>query len=642
MALDLQGRQSLDVQFDGQSFPFGEMQELKYLHMVESVYQTIPTLSICVKDNSRWLARNKFLSDATVITITVSSGSGDNVKKQAFRFRKGAHKEERRIGDTVYTIDGWLDAPRYMNYGARKPVKGTSSSVLSNIAKDCDLKFYGAGTNDAQTWYPLGKPLSAFAAEVAKHGWATDTSCLCMSVTLDRSLVYRDVTSMDAPVATLGVLDVNTDGVLPVTAVEPDAASSSSNWQSGYGNVHVEQQVDSKQNHYTQHVGVGMRVNEPGSLQVNSSVKPAQPRVTVGPISMGNGHPSYARAAYQNRRVAQLFSVSVQTVVPVLTTVRSLDTVLLRTDALSSLEANALKMYAGTYRVARRVIWITPGYLVEKLQLVRRTLNVESSNAVAPESPVQQQVTQASPGAPSIPSQVPSPQKFSIPIGAAAVTGLVSAFAPVLAKQAIAAAKDLAKSAIQSVTSLANGASDTLKAKMESTDFNTRYTALIAEIASIRDAGVADILAYKATLPTDPFGQIPIKVANYKAQIATAINNQRPALEREEAAARLTVEAASDVISSNPWGASSKVSTAASKTLAAQVAGARGQADDDAATANTELTDTATASAASATAKQTEATTVAQDLQATLDNWEANLTTEQTNANNALDTAGIL
>lgn len=646
MAISLQGRLSLDVQFNGKSFPFGELQELVYLHMVESVYQTIPTLSLCVKDNNRWLAQNSLLNDGTLVTVSVSTGS-ETSQPQVFKFRKGAHKEERRVGEVVYTIDGWLDAPRYMNFAARKPIKGSSSSVLANIASDCGLTYRGDGTNDAQTWYPMGRPLQAFAQSIAKHGWASDTSCLCLSVCLDASLVYRDVTAMSTPVATLGLLDTSTPGVIPVTAFEPDAASASGNWQSGYGNLQVEQAAHSRDYNYTHHTHVGSQI-EQGALQVSSSLVPDQSRITVSPIEVGNTHPSHARAAYQNRRVSQLFSVSAQAVLSTLTQLKCLDTVLIRTDALDSAEAKAMKAYAGLYRVSRRVIWVTPGYLVEKVQLVRRTLNLDKSDTVVPNRPVATSIPTSAPSAvaaqPSLAARIqdklqPYKQKLSEAVAPVVAMGSSVVFSPGVLLLGITAGKDLALSAIQTATSLANNAANTLKSKMEGTDFDVRYTALNTEIESLLATALSAIAAHKLAFPGDPNGELPGIASTHKTAIQSAITLQEPDLAREANRAKLAVEAAKDVLESNPWSVVSKASSSGSKAVNALASASKGAGNALAVAAAAAVDSAKSASEASSTAVSKQVTATAEDLSNKVENWPALLETKKTAAWYDIDTA---
>jgi len=642
MAMILQGRLTLDVQFDGKSFPFSEFQELVYLHMVESLYQSVPSLSVCVKDNSRWLARNNVLSDGTKIVVTVSAGSDEKSRKSVFTFRKGAHKEDRRTGETMYTIDGWLDVPKYMAYAARKPVKGTSSSVLSKIASDSGMAYVGDGSNDTQTWYPMGRPLNVFASAVAKHGWSSNTSCMAMNVSLDKALVYRDVTAMSDPVAVLGLLDTNTEGVLPVTAFDPDTASGASNWQSGYGNVHVDQGLTDAAAQHTLHTNIGTQVNEQGSLQVNSQLRPAQARVTAGAPRVGNGHDAYARAEYQNRRVGALFSVSADAVVPLLTDLRCLDTVLVRTDAPDAVESTAMRTYSGLYRVIRRVVWITPGFLVEKLRLARRTLNTEAPSAVSSAT------ASINNGTSTASSLMPAPvtaavasvtSSLSEKVPPVVTTGTSPTFDFSKALEGLTSFKDTAVAAIVAVTAVSNGAADILMDKINNTDFKVRFDAVKADIASIQATGVAEIAAHKLAWPTDPFNLRPGMVASYKSQVQSAITAATPPLTRDETAARAAVEATTDVLSTNPWAGASAAQSGSLKAVNAQLGATRGLGAAEALAAQTELATTTATANATATAKQTATATAANTLQNTLDTWPAQLTAAKTTADAAFDAA---
>lgn len=638
MALELQGRQSLDIQFGGLSFPFDTTQGLKYLHMCESSTQVLPSLSVSLRDNSRWLARNGALDDGVVITVRVSSGADEKARTMVFRFRETGHKEESRQGDIVFTIDGWLDVPSFMTFSPRKPVRGTSSFVLSSIANDCGLVFRGAGTNDAQVWYPQGKPLYAFAADTAKHGWGSDTSCLALAVSLDGSLIYADITSMQDPAAVLGVLDVSTPGVLPVTAFEPDTASGAHNVTSGYGNEHVEQSVVGDAQH-TRHTGVATRT-EAGALQLNAQLRSAQARVTSGPLQVGNGHESHARAAYQNRRVAHLFSVTCSAVVPVLTGLRSLDTVLLRTDLASA--AGSLSAYAGLYRVTRRVVWIVPGFVVEKLTLARRTLSSNSATAVAPVASPTTTTVAVTAIAPKLAAQTPTQTSaLREKVAGVASQGLAIVSTAGQALVAFNAAKAAAQATINAVASAAHGMADSVLSKVNGSAFSTRFDAVTSTITGLRDQGLAEIAAAKAANPYVDQVTLTAIVSNYAMQITATINDNTPPLTREASSAQASIDAATSVLASNPWAPSASVLASATKTLSAQasLAGAAGAAA--LAQAQASLSQTQAAVSAAATAKQTSVTAAVTAVQGTLANWSTRLIDARDAAYTAMVNAAV-
>lgn len=635
MAMILHGRLSLDVQFNGDSFPFSELQELVHVHMVESLYQVVPALSLCVKDNGRWLSRGGYLSDGTLITIIVSSGAEDKMVKSTFSFRKGAHREDRSPGSMTYTIDGWLDVPHYMSYAARNPVTGTSSSVLTSLAGDAGLSFVGDGTNDKQTWYPGGRPLHTFAAAVAEHGWASDTSCMVLGVTLGKELIYKDVTAMGEPVATLGVLDTNTQGVLPVTAIATDTASAAGNWQSGYGNVHLDQSLFEIDAQHTLHTNIGTRI-ENGTLQINNDLRPAQSRLTSGALRVGNGHDSYARAAYQNRRASQLFSVGADVVVPTITKLKSLDTVLLRTDTVDAVEANALRAYAGLYRVVRRVVWITPGFLVEKLKLARRTLNAVAPDAVAAGT----RPASSGTGATTSASSATATARLSTPVKPTKALGItVPGLDNTKSLLGLASFANNALVAVTSVLALSNSAGTTLTNKVNTTDFKTHFDATLAQITALEDAGVAALEAHKVLYPVDTLGERPPMVLDYKTQIQAVIDEATPGLTHEASIAQHAANAATSVLAANPWGATSSVGSGALKTITAQLGATRGTATAETTAATASVSGASAAATMSADANKAATTSAVTTLQNDINTWAAQLATAQTEAGAALDAA---
>ena len=115
-----------------------------------------------------------------------------------------------------------------------------------------------------------------------------------------------------------------------------------------------------------------------GSLQVNSKIKGAVQRsnVNFAPIDVGNTHPNFEAALYQNRRLAGLFSTQVEILASEYTGVNLLDLVTLNVDK----SYTYLKAYTGEYRVASRAIRIQDHNYFEKLGLLRKTINSPSIN----------------------------------------------------------------------------------------------------------------------------------------------------------------------------------------------------------------------------------------------------------------------
>jgi hypothetical protein len=200
-----------------------------------------------------------------------------------------------------------------------------------------------------------------------------------MGVNLDKTLVYRDLSEQAGSVKNLVFGDYRPDSTM-VYDVVPNASSGTLNHYAGYQDMLVEQDVfatgENKQN---KNISVAKGVGQK-SLMVNSKVKQAvdQSRITFNPIDPGNTHPFYERAVYQNERMNMLFSSKVDAVTPEDSGLKLLDPVNLTVDKGSEY----LKSFSGGYRVASKVIRIQGNEYYEKLELLRRSTNVELTDAL--------------------------------------------------------------------------------------------------------------------------------------------------------------------------------------------------------------------------------------------------------------------
>ena len=372
------------ILFNSNEFPFTPANTLNFIHIVSSTKRALPHLVMSLTDGTRWLMGTSSLADGTRIQITLLSGSRETSQEQTFDFIMTAFREDRAANGTKYTIEGVLNVPKFLLTPTQMKPSGTSSSVLEQIANDCGMTYLGVGTSDTQTWISPGSRYYQFANYVARRGYATENSCMMLALDVSKTLVYRDITSMDTPVETLSLMDITTPGVMPVTGIEPIVMSTALNFIAGYAYTTIEQNLD-KSTLNVQQSAVNTSVNEAGTLMMNSDLKSA---AGVGgthftPIDVGNVHNNYARAYHQNRRVASLFTSGVNVVCPVLSTLKVLDTVTLVTDVVATVDGGAMKAYEGSYRIATRTIYVDQSRIVEKLELMRRTLNATPPGSVS-------------------------------------------------------------------------------------------------------------------------------------------------------------------------------------------------------------------------------------------------------------------
>lgn len=369
MSYEIQDRLSLKVLFNGEEFLFGRANSLEFLHMVQSTKIGVPMLHMALQDNVGFLSQSKHLGDGAIIQIILSSRSEG--KTTSYVFRLNSFKPTPNSGAYRYEIDGYLNCPVYWHASQRESIEGTSKSVLSKIAALSNLYFSGDETSDDQIWIPGNRYYYAWAQEIASRGFRSDNSCMQLALNLNRLVTYKDISAPSQPTERFnfgGYLQ----GTLLASDVTPMLASGTLNHHAGYADMLVEQDTEVEDSQVNSKVQVSLQSSE-GGLQVNSNVKGAVERSTVrlAPIDVGNVHPNYEKAFYQNRRISSLFSTQVSVVTPALTGLNCLDTVGLTVDQAY----DYLQSYSGNYRVGSRTIWVSGNDYFEKLALFRRTIN---------------------------------------------------------------------------------------------------------------------------------------------------------------------------------------------------------------------------------------------------------------------------
>lgn len=565
MPYAIANQMALSVFIEGHELPFGDSFSLNYVHLSESTAKGLPAFALSVTDGTKWLLATSLLKDGNRIQVTLQSGDASDAPKYTYEFRLGHFDEKPSINGSVFILEGLLNVPAYLASSSRKPIKGTSSEVLGQIAKTAGLSYLGVGTSDAQTWHPGNKRLASFAQHVARAGFATDNSAMTVAVSLSKELIYRDITAMDTPVGTLGLLDLGTPGVFPVVAFDVKASPGGLNVMAGYKMTTYEQDILSADSTFVRNADVGTVINEPGSLLVSPEVKNngREGRVHFAPIDPGNAHGSYARARHQNSRVLSLFSFTIQVVVPGLTPFKVLDTVDFDVSSAVAQEGAVIKSYAGAYRIVARVLYCVPGRIVEKLTLVRRTVNLpDTGSAGSGALPTGSGIIVAQQEQMNRISKV----AFTIPT-AAGVPGFD--LARLSGPMALLGAS-VAASLTAGLTGALNAVSGASGALGGGTDVSSLLATLIASINVQRDAAVAAITAIRGGNP----GSIPVEVILGKANVDTVITTQQPAIVVAAGQAGAAGAAAATIASSAATGAAS-LSTKLQAAAAAAVSSIR-------------------------------------------------------------------
>ena len=513
MPYELKNRVYVAIYFNGREFPFSEVNTVDFIHLGASVNRSMPHAVLSLTDGSHWLSSNGFTADGTQVSVIVGPGADGTQKTYRFRVAS-SHTQPSSTQSPVVRIEGLLDAPKFLNSSGTAPIEGSSSSVLSQVAKECGLEYEGVGTSDSQVWYPTGSKMFQFVRDVASCGYATDTSCMMVALDFDGVLRYRDVSSMEASGKSFALKDLEGRNGLPIVSYRPLVESGSANQRSGYGMSYFEQDLVADSLN-TRNISIGAGVNDGGDLYVNGDIRSAVGDGTVrhAPIRVGNTSDHAERGRYQNMRGASLFTSTLEVSTLGVTDVHLLDTVHVNAAVAAEADPTA-RRFEGSYRVLGKIVFVTNAAYAEKLTLSRRTSNETLPGAVAVGSG--SSGSRAEAVQPAISSEAP-----------------VIAFAASLMTSALSSVSDSVSGVIGALSLRLNSAvSDADSYLSTAPNHTTALNALLSDISSLGAAGVAAINAQWILDPGDTMGQISVIATDYRNQIDAAIADQSPEINR--------------------------------------------------------------------------------------------------------------
>lgn len=361
----VQGRLEVSVYFNDQEFIFDTVNLLNYLHISESRRFQLPALTMSLMDRAQYFSRTNALKDGSKITIVLKAVGSKNSKTMNFRIF--SYEAE---GAFSYKITGYMDFPLYFNGTSFKPIYGSSSAVLQEIATRCGMEYDGVPTNDVQSWYPKNLTYAKFARSVVDHAWVVDSSFMDVAVSSSGKMIYRDVNNLTAEPVKL-IAYSYAENSYPVTSCEMSTSSGFNNLQTGYWNAYLDQSIVVDNKLYNDLPFKPDSKDPLLNLELRGKLERGQ--WTYTPIDVGNTHYAYQKAAYQNNRYANLLSFGVDFTIPLDTQLEIFDRV---SYTVQNDDSSIATRYAGIYTVAEKIIYVQGANYAEKITAFRHGTNI--------------------------------------------------------------------------------------------------------------------------------------------------------------------------------------------------------------------------------------------------------------------------
>jgi hypothetical protein len=368
MPYSVQGRIEITVLINGTEFPLDALNMLNYMQIAWTTRTILPTFRLGIFD-ARHVLDKVDLQDGIPISIVVKPLGLQSV---TFNFRKYDHKKSFNGTGFTYDMDGYLDFPKFWTGTTLSGFRGTSNDALANIASQCGLTYSGVATRDSQLWMPRNRTFGEWAYEIKKRGFVSQTSCMSLGINPNGTMLYRDVTQLPAPQQTI-ILGQYKQGAVTAMDYLPKASSGMNNKMTGYQNTRTQQTIMSTTALTTPNNTVTFTPDVSSPLY-NKTVQGLVQRgyQSYGGIDVGNTHPNYEAALYQNIRIGNTYSLDVEFLLQSPTNFGLFDTFVFAVDQ----EVNKQDApYAGTYTTIGRSLLVSGTQFAEKILGTRQGLN---------------------------------------------------------------------------------------------------------------------------------------------------------------------------------------------------------------------------------------------------------------------------
>lgn len=361
----IDGQIVLDVAIDGISLPL-ELMGCPYIQIDTSREIGLPILTMTIADTQFLLRSVTPLQDGTLIAVSIGVSDGS---KNVYEFRCADTHE--RSG--MFTISGYLNAPRYVGSTLSKPMLGTASEVLKTLCKLCGLDFVIPDTNDYQLWMPNNERIINFVRRIVDQSQIDDDSIMQAYISAEGVFYLTDLNKEQQSTATFGYRNG-----IPISECTP-FGSSSKNVFGGYGKKMVLQSIAGNTTLDSMAIGkMASRLNAHPRMKkyLEESITDFSPI-----IHPANVHKNFLQARYRNERGYLLMTtVGLSIAYAARTTVRGTQFVTLdltSESSLTNLEATQ-QINNGKWWVLNKSLYVESARYFERLELRRNGYEVSS------------------------------------------------------------------------------------------------------------------------------------------------------------------------------------------------------------------------------------------------------------------------
>lgn len=367
MGYKLKNKLELAIQFEVGSkfveFPLANESVLTELCITESTRIAVPTIYLKVNDGDGFFNLCPLL-DGNRLTVSMIA-EGKVLAKSVFRIFSFT---STFVGTSnSYTIEGYLDCPKYWLSSNCSVYDGNSSFVVSEIARICGLTAETDQTHDSQLWCQGNLTNSQFISYMTKHGFKNNTSYLVSALRTDGTLVYKDVNAIkDADVNVVAYS--RRQGYVTATDINIRSNSGLNNATGGYASLMVDSSLVREDQVYKNLTVTNLE----NILNLNAQVASGIKRDMVYHSLIGaDQNSNYWLGTYQNTRYAKLYNVDCAMITDMPTPLSPLRSFKLAVSESGNLNTSN----SGLYIVDTKTIIIRGVVYAERINATRKGVN---------------------------------------------------------------------------------------------------------------------------------------------------------------------------------------------------------------------------------------------------------------------------
>lgn len=387
---------TLDLAFKTEPASPSVVEKFEY---IENVQTALPTCRIIlhVRDSDTEFISNS-IYDGAALAVKVNHSKIDApIFLQLLIFGTPKIEPDKTLGEG-HTLDilAILSSYKYLTGVTQTAYKGSVSSVLSTLARECGLQTSIVQTGELQTWFSYGKTYKNMAQHLVDHCYMSSKSLPVFGITHPNTIIFKDVTSELKRTAqhTLKYIATadpsqnedtrleraDTSNEYVFSTHESKNVSGILNSTGTYGNVYLQDSIITANSFENSLIDLDRTIK---NSEINSIIKSSVKNTSIRylPIDMQNTYSDYYKAYEKNQRLRTVYSNVLKVIlIDNYSKIHLLDTVNILID--EKYESGKELMFGGKYIVTQKTVIIVKNLYREVLTLVNYGRNMDTSDLV--------------------------------------------------------------------------------------------------------------------------------------------------------------------------------------------------------------------------------------------------------------------